>query len=164
MSAVAEAFLADFDYEASSTRRVLERVPDDRLDWRPHPRSTPMGQLAFHIATLPSFAGNVVRTDSLDVMAAPRRTPPASREELLAVFEQERKDARSALSSVSDSRLTQPWTLVAGGQTLFTMPRIDALRRFMLHHIIHHRAQLGVYLRLNDIPVPGVYGPSADEA
>jgi len=164
MPSVRDAFLADFDFEAANSRRLLERVPDDKLGWRPHPKSTPLGALAQHIVGLQGMPVMVLGTDTLDVADSPPQPTPGSRQEMLALFDQNVEATRAALATTTDDGLQQPWSLTYKGQSLFTMPRIDALRQFMLHHSIHHRAQLGVYLRLNDVPLPGMYGPTADEA
>jgi uncharacterized damage-inducible protein DinB len=165
---IVDALLPEFDHEMANTRRVLERVPDDRLDWRPHPKSWTMGALATHLATLPSWTVETINRTELDV--APEGKPPErpveakSRQELLERFDNHLAAARSALTGATDAALFQNWTLLAGGKPLMSLPRAAVLRSFVLSHTIHHRAQLGVYLRLNDIPVPAIYGPSADEA
>jgi uncharacterized damage-inducible protein DinB len=150
-----------------STRKVLERVPDDRLDWRPHPKSRQLGSLASHIANIPRRAVDVMENESLDVSlpggAPPRPAPAASRQEILDRFDASIAAARAALAGAADAHLLQPWSFLLGGKAVFTLPRIGALRALVLSHIIHHRAQLGVYLRITDVPVPAIYGPSADE-
>ncbi|MBZ5578873.1 MAG: DinB family protein [Acidobacteriia bacterium] len=165
--AIHDALLPEFDHEMASTRKTLERVPDDKQGWKPHPKSGTMGWLANHIATMVGWTVDVTEKDSFDV--APAGGPPvampktATQKELLEVFDKSVARARAALAAVSDQQLMQSWSLLSGGKPLFTMPRITVLRSFVMNHVIHHRAQLGVYLRLNDIPVPSVYGPSADE-
>lgn len=155
---IADALLPEFDQEMANTRKTLERVPDDRLAWKPHPKSFAMGALATHIATMTGWTVDTIAKDSFDV--APPGAPPyklepvASQEELLETFDKNVTSARAAIAGASDERLLAPWSLLAGGQTLFTMPRIACIRSFVMNHTIHHRAQLGVYLRLNDIPVP----------
>ncbi|CDM66393.1 DinB family protein [Pyrinomonas methylaliphatogenes] len=165
---ISELFLPEFEQEVASTRRTLERVPDDRFDWRPHEKSMTMGALATHVANIPSWARVVIETDAFDVIGPDGKTvrapEVASREELLKLFEQNVEAARRAIAAASDEELAKAWALRAGEQTLFTAPRFAVLRRMVFNHLIHHRAQLGVYLRLNGIPVPSVYGPSADEA
>ncbi|HVT58130.1 MAG TPA: DinB family protein [Thermoanaerobaculia bacterium] len=160
------ALLPEFDQEMKSTRRVLERVPDERLEWRPHPKSRPLGPLASHIADIPTRIVDVIELESLDIMPQvprPRPAPAASRQEILARFDANVAAARAALAGAADAHLVEPWSLLAGGRALFTLPRAAAVRALVLSHIIHHRAQLGVYLRINDIAVPAIYGPSADE-
>lgn len=165
---IVESLLPEFDQEMANTRKFLARVPDDRFDFQPHPKSFTMGKLAQHLATTPSWMVETMATDSLDY--APPGEPPMSLPEaqnqvqLLEIFDEGVARARAALANATDERLLQPWTLLGGGTLVFTMPRIAVIRSFVMNHTIHHRAQLGVYLRLNDIPVPGVYGPSADES
>lgn len=164
---LSDALLPEFDHEMANTRRTLERVPDDKLAWKPHAKSGTMGWLASHIANIPSWAAVAINQDSLDMAPAgaePPRTPQAgSRKELLEIFDKNVADARAAIAGADDNRLLAPWTLLSNGQTILTMPRIGVLRSFVMNHSIHHRAQLTVYLRLNDLPVPALYGPSADE-
>lgn len=161
------ALLPEFDQEMSITRRVLERVPEDRFGWKPHEKSFSLGNLASHIATLPSLAVQALETDSFDFAppgGEPFKMPVAkTRRELLEMFDQNVSAARAALAAASDEHLANTWTLLAGGQTIFTLPRTGVLRSILINHEIHHRGQLSVYLRLNDVPVPSIYGPSADE-
>lgn len=164
---LSEALLPEFDNEMANTRRTLERVPEDRFDWKPHEKSTAMGGLSSHLANIPSWAVYAVEKDALDIAPVgepPLKTPQAkSREELLEAFDKNVAAARAAIEGASNEHLLENWSLLAGGNTVMTLPRIAVLRGFVLNHNIHHRAQLGVYLRLNDIPVPSIYGPSADE-
>jgi uncharacterized damage-inducible protein DinB len=151
----------------ASTRKVLERVPLQNPDWKPHPKSSSVSALAAHIANMPDWAGLTLNSDSFDYAppgAPPYETPKfASKEQLLAAFDKSVADARAALAAAEDAKMLAPWSLMAGGKTMMTMPRVAVIRTFVMNHTIHHRAQLGVYLRLNDIPVPSVYGPTADE-
>ncbi len=162
-----QALLGEFDQEMANTRKTLERVPEDKFSWKPHAKSGTMIWLAGHVAHLPGWAKETLERDSLDVAppGQPAAQPevPKSRKELLELFDRSVAAGRAALSKASDEHLTKPWTLLAGGKTVFTMPRIVVFRSFVMNHLIHHRAQLGVYLRLNDIAVPAIYGPSADE-
>ena len=164
---ISETVLPEFDQEMANTRKVLERVPAAKFSWKPHPKSSEFGALAAHIANMADWAGLTMQTDSFDYAppgAAPYQTPKyASTEDLLAAFDKSVTQGRSAIAAADDIAFLAPWTLMAGGQTIMTMPRIAVIRTFVMNHTIHHRAQLGVYLRLNDIPVPGLYGPSADE-
>jgi uncharacterized damage-inducible protein DinB len=159
--------LPEFDQEMASTRKTLERIPIDKPDWKPHEKSMPMGRLAIHVATLPGWAVETIDRDSLDI--APVGGPPFqipianSQKELLALFDQNAANGRAAIAKASDEHLLKPWSLLTGGKTIFTFPRTAVLRGMVMNHLIHHRAQLGVYLRLNNIPVPALYGPSADE-
>jgi uncharacterized damage-inducible protein DinB len=166
--AISEAMLPEYDLEMANTRRTLERVRDEKFSWKPHEKSFGMGALATHLANLPSWAALTINSDSFD-MAPPGAEPfrmeeLRSREEVLATFDKNVLDARAALAGASDETLLKPWSLLSGGVTVMTLPRVAVLRGFVMNHIIHHRGQLTVYLRLNDIPVPSIYGPSADEA
>ena len=162
-----QALLGEFDQEMANTRKTLERVPDSKLDWRPHPKSGTMAWLAGHVANLPSWINIIFDQDSLDLepggVAPTPPPPPKSSREILEMFEKNLAAGRKALAGVSDEHLMKPWTLLKNGKTVLTMPRIAVLRGFIMNHMIHHRAQLCVYLRLNDVPVPALYGPSADE-
>jgi uncharacterized damage-inducible protein DinB len=164
---ISETMLPEFDQEMANTRKVLERVPAAKFSWKPHPKSSEFGALAAHIANMPDWAGLTLQTDSFDYAppgAPPYETPKfSSTDDLLAAFDKSVAEARTALAAADDGKMLAPWTLMAGGKTIMTMPRVAVIRTFVLNHIIHHRAQAGVYLRLNDIPVPGVYGPTADE-
>lgn len=164
---LSEMLLPEFDQEMSTTRKTLERVPEDKFGWKPHEKSSAMGGLATHLANIPTWTVHTLGKDELDI--APPGAPPArpeelkTRSELLEKFDQNVKEARDAVSAASDERWYGSWSLLLGGKTLLTMPRAVVMRSFVMSHMIHHRAQLGVYLRLNDVPVPSVYGPSADE-
>jgi uncharacterized damage-inducible protein DinB len=164
---ISESLLPEFDQEMANTRKVLERVPEGKDDWKPHPKSSTLSALTAHIANMPDWAGLTLETDSFDYAppgAAPYQTPKfGSNKELLAAFDKSVAQARSALVAADDGKMLGPWTLMAGGNTLMTMPRVAVIRSFVMNHTIHHRAQLGVYLRLNDIPLPQLYGPTADE-
>ena len=165
---IGQMMLGEFDQEMQNTRKVLERCPDEKWNWKPHEKSGTVGWLAGHVATMPGWIAVTLTTDQLDYapVDGPGYQPPKTdnRKELLAVFDQNVKEARAALSTVSDQEIMKPWKLLAGGQEIFTMPRVACLRGMVLNHIIHHRAQLTVYFRLLNIAVPGLYGPSADEA
>jgi uncharacterized damage-inducible protein DinB len=164
---ISEALLPEFDQEMANTRKTLERVPDDKLDWKPHPKSFSMGSLATHICNMTGWTVDTIQKDSFDVSppGAPpyKEEPVKSQKELLEKFDKNVTAARASIAGAGDEVFMQNWSLLAGGKTLFTMPRIVCIRSFVMNHTIHHRAQLGVYLRLNDIPVPAIYGPSADE-
>jgi uncharacterized damage-inducible protein DinB len=163
-----EALLPEFDREIGHTRGSLERVPADKFSWKPHEKSTPMGRLAMHIALLPTWITETIKKDSLDI--APPGAPPykmpevTTTKELLEIFDKGVAEARSCLANTNDARLAKPWSLLMTGRTIFTLPRTVVLRSTVMNHLIHHRAQLGVYLRLNNVPVPAIYGPSADES
>ncbi len=162
-----DMILPEFDHEMAGTRRTLERVPDGKFEWRPHDKSFTMGQLASHLANIPSWMEMTLKDDSFDVAPGGEdgfKTPQAaSAAELVQFFDTNLATGRKALESVSDEDMMKPWSLLANGETIFTMPRIAVLRSFILSHNVHHRAQLGVYLRINDVAVPALYGPSADE-
>jgi len=158
-----QAILPEFDHEMANTRKSLERVPENKLNFKPHAKSMSLGALATHLATINHWTEAIMGTDSFDVSTAPPTPELKSRAELLAAFDKNTATARNAIAGATDAQLTKPWSLLSKGQTIFTLPRIAVLRSFILNHTIHHRAQLGVYLRLNDIPVPSIYGPSADE-
>ncbi len=164
---LSDALLPEFDMEMANTRKTLERVPDGRFDWKPHPKSMAMGALATHLTNIPTWTNIAVEEDSLDM--APNGVPMAgatpinSTAELLQTFDTNVAKARAAIAAATDQDLFKMWTLQRSGNTLMTLPKVAVLRGFVLNHNIHHRAQLGVYLRLNDIPVPSIYGPSADE-
>lgn len=159
-----KAFVPEFDEEMKNTRKLLERVPEDKLDYKPHEKSMPLGRLATHVAELPGWAVNVIDKDVLDMQPGDYKPVIVkSRQELLDIFDKSVAEARSRIAGVSDADLQKTWTFKFGGNTVFSMPRAQVLRSTMLNHIIHHRAQLGVYLRMNNVEIPGMYGPSADE-
>lgn len=164
---LSDAMLPEFDQEMANTRKTLERVPEDKLGWKPHEKSGSMGWLAAHVANIPSWASFTINQDSLDLAPGgvpPTPQPPAkSRQELLDAFDKNVIVARAAIAGAKDDHLFKPWSLLRNGTTLLKMPRVAVLRSFVMNHLIHHRAQLGVYLRLNNVPVPAIYGPSADE-
>lgn len=165
--AMSQAFLPEFDQEMANTRKVLERVPEDKLTWKPHSKSPTMAWLAGHVANLPSWASFTFGQDELDLAPGGKAQQPAaqptSRKEIMDAFEKNAAAARAAIAGAGDAEFLKPWTLLKNGQKLMTLPKVAVLRSFVLNHLIHHRAQLGVYLRLNDVPVPAIYGPSADE-
>ena len=164
---ISEALLPEFDQEMDGARRSLERVPEDRFDWKPHPKSGSMIWLASHLAEIPYWALMTIQQDELDLMPGGKPLPqppvPTSIAQLLAEFDQRVLEARAAVAGTDDDAYARPWSLLRNGVTIFSMPKVTVLRSFVMNHLIHHRAQLGVYLRLNDIPVPAIYGPSADE-
>lgn len=164
--AINQALLPEFDHEMANTRKTLERVPDDKFDWKPHEKSSTMGGLATHLANLPTWAVHSIALNELDIApgGVPARAEPLnSQAEVLATFDKNVAAAREAIAGATDEQLFGPWTLLANGKTILTLPKVAVLRSFVMNHLIHHRAQLGVYLRLNDVAVPSIYGPSADE-
>ena len=163
---LADLLLPEFDAEIDTTRKVLERVPDDRIEWRPHQKSFPMGHLAQLVAMIPGWTFHVLTKPEFDI--APREGPSAVYrflpvEQLLSIFDKNVAEARPLIEKVSDAALEEPWTLKAAGHVVNTMPRYMVYRTLMLNHLVHHRAQLGFYLRLTEQKVPQMYGPTADE-
>jgi uncharacterized damage-inducible protein DinB len=164
---LSKLLLPEFDQENANTRKTLERVPDDKWDWKPHEKSGTLGWMAGHVATINDWTTQTLKTDQLDFapVGAPPYQPPntRNRKELLEVFDKATSEARAALASASDDAFQKAWTLLMGGKELFTMPKYAVLRGLCFNHLIHHRAQLTMYLRELNVPVPGLYGPSADE-
>ena len=165
---ISDGMLPEFDHEVAGVRTTLERVPSDKLDWKPHPASGSMGWLAGHLANLPTWAVLTIQQDDLDLLPGGKPLdqppPPVDSAALVATFDRNAAAARAAIAGAVDADLMRPWSLLRNGVTLMTMSKVAVLRIFVFNHLIHHRAQLGVYLRLNDIAVPSLYGPSADEA
>jgi uncharacterized damage-inducible protein DinB len=165
--AVKDTLLAEFDMEMDNTRRTLERVPDDKFGWKPHEKSGTLGWMATHIASIPHWAKMTMEQESLDLSPAggSKFVPPKAdtRKELLDLFDKNRAEARAALAGGDDASYAKSWALLMGGRELFREPRSAVLRRMVFNHIIHHRGQLTMYLRLLNVPVPALYGPSADE-
>jgi uncharacterized damage-inducible protein DinB len=164
--AISQHLLGEWAEESAGTRKTLQRLPADKFDFRPHPKSGTLGWLAGHIAHLPHWGTIVCTTESLD-LAAPenqQRPPqPAAAQEAVDAFDQESAQFRAALEKVSDEQMMETWTLKMGDRTLISLRRVAVLRHLVFNHSVHHRGQLTVYLRLNDVPVPALYGPSADE-
>lgn len=158
--------LQDFDTEISNTRRTLERVPEGKNDWTPHPKSMPLGKLAMHCATMPLLGAYIMEDDSMDLAAPNHPHVPlilSSREACLQQLDEAAAKCRAAIASATDEALSTPWRFSWGEQFISDNPRSLSFRQMCFNHLVHHTAQLGVYLRLNDIPVPALYGPSADE-
>jgi len=165
---ISETLLPELENEMASTRKMLERVPDGKWGWKPHAKSFSMGDLAGHIANLASWSEMVITSDSFDVAPGgqrpAKRQGPQNNQQLLAEFDANVAKAAASLKGTDDAQLAKPWSLLWGGQPIFTMPKSEVLRSSVMSHSIHHRGQLSIYLRLNDIPMPGMYGPSADES
>jgi len=163
----AETILPEYDQEFANARKVLERVPDDKLDWRAHSKSNTIGWNANHLAEIPAWVEITLHQDAWDFAPpdGPRYESPnlTTRAAVLALFDQNVAAGRKALAAAKDADMGKNWSLLQGGQPIITMPRAAVIRSFVLNHLIHHRAILCVYLRLNDVPVPGMYGPSGDE-
>jgi uncharacterized damage-inducible protein DinB len=165
--ALKDSLLPEFDHEMGLTRRVLERVPFQDVAWAPHGKSMTLGALASHLADLPQWTSALLRESGFDIGESDNESGPRLKygtlEELLAGFDNNVKGARDQIANTSDAQFMEPWTLRERGHEVFTQPRIATLRSFVLSHTIHHRGQMTVYLRLRDVPVPSIYGPSADE-
>jgi uncharacterized damage-inducible protein DinB len=158
-----EMLLPEFDEEMKNTRKLLERIPDGTLAYQPHPKSMTLGRLAMHVAELPSWAVFTLEQEVLDIPPDFKPATASSREELLGKFDRSVADARSRIAAASDADWQKTWTLKFAGNTVMSMPRATVMRSVIMNHLIHHRAQLGVFLRLNNVEIPGMYGPSADE-
>ena len=160
---LAELLLTELDREMKTTRRLIERVPDDKLDFKPHEKSNNLGWLANHVVSLVRFPTFIANGDGVDLTKFPRPADVKTTPELVALLESNIGKAREAISGVEDDKMFETWTLRLGDHVIFSEPRFMVFRSFFMNHHIHHRAQLAVYLRLNDVPLPGMYGPSADE-
>ena len=159
---IAELLLPEFDTEMANTRKTLERVPADKWDWKPHEKSGTLGWLAGHVASLPHFTTTTIKTPRFEIEGG--NFPNAkTHAELLPAFDSLSKEAREALAATTDAQMKEIWTLTWKGDVIFSMPRYEVLRVSCFNHIVHHRAQLTIYFRLLNVPVPGLYGPSADE-
>lgn len=165
---IAQALLPEFDHEMASTRECLSRIPADKLEWKAHERSWTLRELATHLANLPKWTVMTLAEESFDMEPVggelAKEDPVGSVADAVAMFEANVAAARGAIAAASDEQMMASWSLLKGGEEVLSMPRIAVLRSFIMNHAIHHRAQLTVYLRLNDVPVPALYGPSADEA
>lgn len=162
--ALNQPILAEFEREAALTRKTLERIPDDKFEWNPHTKSFSLGSLASHTAEIPTWIVSAIKQDELDFSkTAYEPKKEKTKDEILKNFDENVKNAVDALKSADDENLNGMWKLRNGETVFFEMPRAQVIRGMVLNHTIHHRAQLGVYLRLLDIPVPAIYGPSADE-
>jgi uncharacterized damage-inducible protein DinB len=164
---LAELLLPEFDEEMAATRRVLERVPDGRASWKPHPKSMTLGRLATLVAELPGWVVNTITLDELDIMP-PGAPPPkfealGSTKQILELFDKNVAAARAAVAKASDAEFKKPWTFKVAGRSITTNPKFTVYRRTVLNHLVHHRGQLTVYLRLTGAAIPAVYGPTADE-
>jgi uncharacterized damage-inducible protein DinB len=162
--ALVDALLPEFDREMTTTRKLLERVPDDKFEWKPHPKSMSLGQLAQHVATIPMWGSVTITQPGIDLGGSNQQPAMKSRTDLLAAFDKNVADTRAALKGRTDGEFMESWTLKNNGHSVFTAPKASVWRSFVMNHVIHHRAQLSVYLRMNDVPIPSMYGPSADEA
>ncbi|HKI44247.1 MAG TPA: DinB family protein [Balneolales bacterium] len=163
---ISESFLPEFDHEMANTRKLLERIPNDKATWKPHPKSRTLGQLAIHLAFLPVWINSIMEKAEFDLRSSKdggfKRPEFKSRDTLLSFFDENVSNARKAISGRSDREMLVNWTFRKGEQILFSSPRTAALRSFVMSHSIHHRGQLTVYLRLIDVPLPELYGSTAD--
>ncbi|MDR3698458.1 MAG: DinB family protein [Candidatus Sulfopaludibacter sp.] len=159
-----EPMMAEFQQEAATTKRVLQRIPADKLEWRPHPHSMSIGQLSIHIASIPGDLARLAQVDAFDVSTVNFNPPqPGNMEAILTTLDESVAAAEAYMDRMSESEAMANWSLNAGAKNIFTMPRVVLLRTIMLNHWYHHRGQLSVYLRLLEVPVPSIYGPSYDE-
>jgi len=160
-----EVLLAEFDAEIAATRSVLGRLPDEAFAWKPHERSMSLGGLATHLAQIPHWGDSILQQDAHDLQRDQTGRAPelSSRAEVMSVFDRHAAEVRQTLIERPDAELMSTWSLKSGGHLIMSMPKISALRRFLLNHLIHHRAQMTVYLRLQNVPLPPLYGPTADE-
>jgi uncharacterized damage-inducible protein DinB len=160
---LADALLPEFDHEVATTRKVLERVPADKFAWKPHPKSFSLGDLAAHLTEIAMWGQMTLDRSEIDMAGPSERKLPASTADLVSAFDTNAAATRASLTGKTDAELMAPWALKRGGTTIFSMPKAAVWRSFVMNHLVHHRAQLAVYLRMNDVPVPSIYGPSADE-
>lgn len=160
---VRESLLPEFDHETTMTRVVLERLPEAAFDWRPHPKSYTLGGLATHLAQIPHWGTSILTKDFYDLASSTTREPLTSLKAVLETFDGHVREVRSALVGLTDGQLLQPWALRRAEKIVLSMPRVSALRGFVVRHLVHHRGQMTVYLRLNGVPLPPLYGPTADE-
>jgi uncharacterized damage-inducible protein DinB len=159
---IVDSILMEIEQEAQTTKRVLDRIPENKLAWKPHPKSYSLGQLALHIASVPGSVAAAVVPDSMEVPNF-SQPEPKSRQEVLDTFNKSLESAKATLKKMDDARLTSTWSLTKNGKVLMSVPRIGFIRSILMNHNYHHRGQLSVYLRMLDVPVPSIYGPSADE-
>ena len=159
-----QTFIAELKHEGSSTKRILERIPGDQFDWKPHERSMTLGRLASHVAELPGFLHSILSMDEVDFAKGHYKAYfPKTPGELISLFQERLDEAVATLQNTSDEKMQALFTLRSGDHVIATVPRMIAVRSMAMNHLIHHRGQIAVYLRLLDVPVPGLYGPSADE-
>ena len=160
---IVDSILMELDHEAKTTRRVLERVPSDKLAWQPHPKSMSLGKLAMHTAGTPGTIAGFVSAPTFAMSGDFQQPVASSTQEILAAHDASIAKSKEVLNGLDDATALSTWTLTAGGKTMLSMPRIGVVRSIMLNHWYHHRGQLSVYLRELDVPLPSIYGPSADE-
>jgi uncharacterized damage-inducible protein DinB len=161
--AIAQALLPEFDHEMATTRKMLERFPEDKAEWRPHDTCMTLGRLAGHVSELAGWVVPTIHQDKLTLDPNYKPNVVTSREATLKQFDETVKTSRAALAGASDEALMKPWSLEAGGKTVLTLPKVAVLRSFVMNHMIHHRGQLAAFYRIAGVPVPSIYGPSKDE-
>jgi uncharacterized damage-inducible protein DinB len=161
---ISQGMMKELEHEGGQTKRILERIPIDKFDWKPHEKSREIGQLAIHVAQIPTWTSRILAASEFDMVGFKRDIPQInSTEDLVKLSSESIQKATNDLAKASDEDMMAMWTLRAGDHVIFSLPRVAAIRSMSMSHLIHHRGQLSVYLRLLDIPVPGIYGPSADE-
>jgi uncharacterized damage-inducible protein DinB len=160
---LSEMLLPELDQEMANTRKIVDCVPEDKFAWKPHEKSMALGRLASHLAEMPQWASSIVNQDKLEMTPGQKPFIAATKAELMGALDKNVADARAAIAGASDEHLGKIWTFIYAGHTIFALPRTAALRSMVMSHLIHHRGQLSVYLRLNDVAIPGMYGPSADD-
>jgi uncharacterized damage-inducible protein DinB len=160
---ISQMLLPEFDQEMANTRKLLACLPEDKLDYQPHEKSMKLGRLAAHVAEMPGWLAMLPQRDKLEITSDWKPPVATSREQLLSFFDDNVAKGRAALAGMSDEEFAESWSLIFRGQTAFTMPKSAVARSVIMNHVIHHRGQLGVYFRMNDVSIPGMYGPSADE-
>ena len=160
---ISQTLLPEFDQEMASTRKLLACLPEDKLDYKPHEKSMALGRLAAHVAEMPAWIEPTATSDKLEIPADWKPNVATSKAQLLSFFDDNVARGRAALAGMSDEEFAKPWSLIFKGHVAFTMPKGAVIRSVVMNHVIHHRAQLGVYFRLNNVAIPGMYGPSADD-
>jgi uncharacterized damage-inducible protein DinB len=161
---VRQALINELKHEGAQTRKMLERIPFDKFNWKPHEKSKELGKLAIHVAEIPGWVSRSLSTSEFDMATMKRQTPELqSKEDLLKLLDDSIQNAVNDLENANDADMGVMWTFKRGDHVIFTLPRVAVIRSMALSHLVHHRGQLSVYLRLLDVPVPGMYGPSADE-
>jgi uncharacterized damage-inducible protein DinB len=160
---ISQMLLPEFDQEMQNTRKLLERVPDGKFDFKPHEKSMSLGRLAGHVAEFPSWATHTLSVEVMEMEPGQQPYEPKSKQELLEKFDKDLAEARERIAAATDEDFGKIWKFIYAGKEVIAQPRTEVMRSVVMNHMIHHRAQLGVYLRLNEIEIPGMYGPSADE-
>jgi uncharacterized damage-inducible protein DinB len=160
---ISQMLLPEFDQEMASTRKLLACLPEDKLEYQPHEKSMKLGRLAAHVAEMPGWIAMLPGRDKLEIPPDWKPAMATSREQLLSFLDENAAKGHAALASMSDEEFAENWSLIFMGRTAFTMPKSAVVRTIIMNHVIHHRAQLGVYFRMNDVAIPGMYGPSADD-